>query len=368
MMITKTTLLPYLYQWRRKLLKLSLTCLKAARILGIAVPKFKIKKVAKTFPSELHEEHDDKHSFDENIETLIAVEDCSTKTDDEMAELIPMKVRKKKKERVVSNNYQCDVCSHKHGFASQHLLQKHLLKKHNLQITCPLCNGTFDQYEMFLKHKEACMPEIVCHVCGDNFKSKAALKYHIGVKHETKEKAPCQYCGEYFQDVSLHVKNIHENPIEKCNLCDFQSRRSYALNIHTKTMHSDINLKTCEFCGEVRKNLKKHIERTKCGQNINVEDRKDVSCDKCDSKFTTRVSLKKHLKAIHQKVRNRACLQCEYTTYSGYNLKIHVAKMHEGKRIEKETCVSCLKEVSNLPYHNKIYHLGQQQQVKSENL
>jgi len=91
-------------------------------------------------------------------------------------------------------------------------------------------------------------------------------------------------------------------------------------------------------------------------------------CDKCDAKFTTRQSLRKHLKDIHQKVRNRTCLHCEYTTYSGYNLKIHVAKMHEGKRIEKETCVSCLKEVSNLPYHNKIYHLGQQQQVKSENL
>jgi len=239
----------------------------AARILGIAVPKFKIKKVAKTFPSELHEEHDDKHSVDENIETLIAVEDCSTKTDDEMAELIPKKVRKKKKERVVSNNYQCDVCSHKHGFASQHLLQKHLLKKHNLQITCPLCNGTFDQYEMFAKHKEICTLEIICHICGNNFKRKASLKKHIQDKHE-KVKQPCQYCGEYFQEILIHVKNVHENPIKKCDLCDFQSKRTYGLNDHMKKVHSDVNLQTCEFCGELRKNLKKHIERTKCGQNV----------------------------------------------------------------------------------------------------
>ena len=110
-----------------------------------------------------------------------------------------------------------------------------------------------------------------------------------------------------------------------------------------KNVHSDIKLKTCEFCGEVRKDLKKHLERTKCGQNINVEERREVMCEECYASFTTIQSLKKHIKTIHLKV------------------KIHVTKMHEGKKcIEKETCPACLKVVTNLPYHNKIYHLGQQ--------
>ena len=47
-----------------------------------------------------------------------------------------------------------------------------------------------------------------------------------------------------------------------------------------------MKLSTCEFCGEVRKDLKKHMERTRCGQDIDVKERRDVKCEECDAKFT----------------------------------------------------------------------------------
>ena len=302
----------------------------------------------------------------------------------------PHPVKTEEEDKKLFTN-KCEKCDSKHDFKDKFHLQKHLAKNHDYDIVCPVCTQTFHPYDQFLAHRPICKLNIscnlctekfnkvselklhnsishieetledkhCCHICGDEFKKKSAMKYHIKAKHEA-VKLPCPYCGECFQEMETHVKNIHENSMQKCSLCDFQSRRTYALRLHTKNIHSNVKQKTCEFCGELRKDLKKHLERTKCGQGINVEERKDIECEQCGKKFTTTDSLKKHTKAIHMNVKNMQCNYCDYKTYSGYNLKLHITKMHEGKdTIEKVTCQSCQKIVTNLPYHNKIYHLGQ---------
>jgi hypothetical protein len=368
-------------------------CNEAFGILGIDAEQLHTtKNIKSVFMSDTNQ------TFESEVDKPSLVEEMHPEMNDIQEE--SSQTEKSKQETNVANTFICNLCDSRHEFGSQYLLQKHLSKKHGLEITCPLCKDAFQQYDQFVEHKDMCKRNIiclicnekfrtkaalklhkndthieeqtdeitnlkrVCHICGKEFKKKSTLKHHIKAKHE-KEQLPCPYFGESFQEMLTHIKNIHENSVEKCSLCEFQTRRTYSLNLHMRNIHSDVKLKTCEFCGEVRKDLKKHLERTRCGQNINVEKRKDVVCEECPAKFTTIQSLKKHIKYIHLKVKNMECSQCDYKTYSGYNLKIHVTKMHEGKKcIEKETCPVCLKVVTNLPYHNKIYHLGQQLELE----
>merc|ERR1712030_133757 len=108
----------------------------------------------------------------------------------------------------------------------------------------------------------------------------------------------------------MHVINIHENLIEQCKLCDFETKRMYAMRSHMKRVHTNNSLKTCEFCGEVRKNLKKHILRTKCGQGKNVEERRSESCEECGKCFTSKDTLKKHIRWVHLQIKNMSCDRC----------------------------------------------------------
>ena len=271
---------------------------------------------------------------------------------------VPRKCKKKPKRKKASL-FDCNLCEN--GFLKENLLKKHKLSKHNVPAICSICDVRFTDSEVFMKHMKdkshkslAC----TCETCGVTFQSKTALGKHKSWTHEETEKIPCKYCGVIVQGMEWHLKNIHENPIETCMKCDFQTRRSYSMKRHVKKVHTEVELQTCEHCGEMRKNLSKHIKRTGCGQGSNSVERKPEICDQCEKVFATMDSLKKHTRRVHLKIKNRRCDQCDYSTYSGFNLKLHISKMHTGIDLEKEECKHCLKEFYNLPYHLKIYHQG----------
>ena len=106
--------------------------------------------------------------------------------------------------------------------------------------------------------------------------------------------------------------------------------------------------------------LSRHLERTKCGEGKSIDERKSEKCNECGKLFTTKDHLSHHIKGVHLKIKNKHCDQCEYSSYSGFNLKLHISKMHNGKQLKKEQCSVCLNEFVNLPYHVKIYHQGNQ--------
>ena len=271
---------------------------------------------------------------------------------------IKTKYKKKAKNRKL-NNYNCHLCNHMNGFIRESLLHKHILVKHRQPVVCSLCQVSFDSSDSFLNHmKDKLHSGLTCETCGDTFKSSATLRKHITWIHEDREKLPCSFCGIIVKNMDLHVKNIHENPIETCKFCDFETRRTYSMEKHVQSVHTDKNLKTCEFCGELRKDLRNHLMRTQCGQGKSVEERKCETCDQCGKLFTTKVKLKMHKKRVHLKIKTMSCDQCDYKTYSGFNLKLHVSKMHFGQKLEKEKCGYCSIVINNLPYHVKIYHQG----------
>ena len=62
-----------------------------------------------------------------------------------------------------------------------------------------------------------------------------------------------------------------------------------------------------------------------------------------------------HVKSVHDKVKDKQCPECAYNTYSSYNLRLHVTKVHDQTAMIK-MCPHCEKKTGSLERHISTYH------------
>jgi len=225
------------------------------------------------------------------------------------------KDKKAKKTKV--HGFACKSC-HKE-FSSNYRLTKHCFEQHNVPMVCDKCGDNFTVVIDFKRH----------------LKKKHSQKRHT--KNTKEDKVPCPHCGIIYSSHSYlpyHISRAHgEHEKKKCEKCDYETRVSYDMDNHWKRQHTEDWTQTCEFCGGVFKQIKNHLKRGNCGNqdgHIKVE---KFPCSQCGKLFSSKDRRKRHVKDIHDGVRNKKCISCSYATYSNSNLKLHVSKMH---RITKD--------------------------------
>jgi len=235
----------------------------------------------------------------------------------------------------------CDVCKAKTGFKSRSAHQRHMLKAHKSVIKCDACSEPFSNYATFQVHMKTHLIE--CSECDKSFNSKKKLQHHIIYIHEQSEKLPCPHCGIFVKNMQIHINYKHiEKDLKICPVCDYTNKDMKQIDRHYRRVHTEIEITNCGFCGIVTKNLRRHLKTKQCDRAL--EEKVSLQCDDCGKQFSLQTSLEKHKKGIHQKIKDRKCPHCSYCTYSSYNLKLHVNKMHLGKKFEKEICLHCGKE------------------------
>ena len=109
-----------------------------------------------------------------------------------------------------------------------------------------------------------------------------------------------------------------------CNRCDYKCSSNRDLNKHIKYVHDKLKDVHCDMCDY------------KCSEKVNlkkhikyVHDKvKDVCCDMCNYKCSEMVNLKKHIKHIHDKIKDFCCAQCEYKCSEHSTLKKHIKAIH----------------------------------------
>ena len=214
------------------------------------------------------------------------------------------------------------------GFKTKSILRRHKLKVHEVPMSCDKCHKLFSSNTSYNDHILTNHPYHRCSICDIVTHSKSALNHHIESQHQNKKS--CLDCGLMFKSKTAlkgHVNRIHsDNEIMKCSACDFQRPTKAQLKAHFKKRHTDDGKGTCQYCGEVFKGLKEHLQRTGCGGEIAKAD--EIPCVQCLKKFTSRNGLNRHLKEIHSGVKDKQCENCSYSTYSGFNLRLHISKMH----------------------------------------
>ena len=82
-------------------------------------------------------------------------------------------------------------------------------------------------------------------------------------------------------------------------------------------------------------------------------------CEKCQYVSAHEHHLKRHIKSVHDQIRNHVCEECGYAASQKETLKAHRAGVHkmEEKKFKYDLCPykSCLKQYLNL--HVKKSHL-----------
>ena len=256
--------------------------------------------------------------------------------------------------KLIEQEFPCDNCSF--SLKTQIALNRHMNKKHDIPLPCLKCNEQFEKSLEYKMHMKVNHISYDCKICNIPMTSASTLSVHM---QSHQEKMPCSYCGKEYNSrikLSSHVIRTHGEEIFKCSNCDYKTKVSAQLKTHFKRRHTEQMQAPCESCGEVFKNLKKHLERNTCGA-MGQDERVKVPCKlKCGKTFCDNDKMMNHVRNIHGNTKNKVCSQCSYATYSNFNLKLHISKMHLGTKLVKELCPYCEKETRNLNHHIQLYH------------
>lgn len=108
-----------------------------------------------------------------------------------------------------------------------------------------------------------------------------------------------------------------------CDLCDKTFNCAPNLSKHRKNVHRAMFSHACKDCDRrfaFAEDLENHMT-CHTGERL--------CCSLCDKTFSCMSTLRKHKKAVHQKLRAFACGQCDKRFYSGFELKRHTL-LHTG--------------------------------------
>ena len=198
-----------------------------------------------------------------------------------------------------------------------------------------------------------------CDKCSTIARTKRELKLHIKADHQMIKEIKCEDCDKKFHEhweLEVHSEEHNKENKFNCAFCDKTFLLEWRLNKHLENhekkskicCHYFNNNKRCPFedigCmflhekSKLCKNLKcqrilcqfrhiKIISTVKTNEKVdfalqNKEAKK--SCDQCETKFTEKEHLLKHIKDVHEnhektghpreKSITFSCNQCEYQT------------------------------------------------------
>ena len=156
----------------------------------------------------------------------------------------------------------------------------------------------------------------------------------------------CQICGLEFENkaaLKIHNSSVHQEGNKddtnkdcgrkdefKCNICEYKSGRKSTLKRHIKTVHEGIKDFKCSIC-EYKTGIKTDLKK----HIESVHERiKPFQCSTCDYKTGIKKDLKRHVESVHEGIKPFKCQICQFESASKSYLKRHINSVHEDKKDE----------------------------------
>lgn len=218
-----------------------------------------------------------------------------------------------------------------------------------------------------------------CKVCGSTFKEKRYFQSHYRTVHGRKRMLQCNVdgCKESFvyrAQRLRHLRQIHPEFYEdsdqeeyeadklllessvQCELCKVSFESQEELDAHTEEAHEedenqddgDESERTCTICDPPRSFKKQYY-------SLHVQaahSEKSYACDQCPRTFSFKCSLGRHIKGVHENIRNFKCVEpeCDKSFRSSYDLRQHSISAHQKGDRSDRTCSICFKVFKKVKY------------------
>ena len=124
--------------------------------------------------------------------------------------------------------------------------------------------------------------------------------------------------------ISPSIKNDRKEKY-KCPKCDTVFTRKNNIERHIAVVHEGQKLFKCSTCDD-RFSTKQVLKSHIATVH---EGQKPFKCSICDSSFTRSGSLKKHIATVHEGKKPFKCSICDSSFSIRWNLKTHIVKVHE---------------------------------------
>uniref|UniRef100_A0A1B0DQE5 C2H2-type domain-containing protein n=1 Tax=Phlebotomus papatasi TaxID=29031 RepID=A0A1B0DQE5_PHLPP len=224
--------------------------------------------------------------------------------------------------------------------SKSHKRKRPIIPGEPLVLECSLCNCKFRRkmrLEMHMREKHLGLKPCQCKVCGKGFSRINALKGHMGTQHGEKRRFPCpdpkcknQYDTE--EGLKYHVKKWHdpENPRQKAKAIE----------------------RVCEVCG---KSFKTSTDLLRHGYSHGVK--QPYGCKLCPTRFPTPSKLRMHMMR-HEGIKNHVCTVCGLRKVTAKELKVHMNTHTREKFYSCEFCPHTTIQLDSMRRHIKVVHQG----------
>ena len=142
-----------------------------------------------------------------------------------------------------------------------------------------------------------------------------------------------------------------------CRKCPYKSEYKHNLTKHIKGMHDKVRNHVCGYCG-YKTSQKANLQRHL--ENVHNTQEKKFICDKCTNKtFRDEFELNEHIRGKHDKVKDQVCNYCGYATSWRSALRKHNKMVHqvEGTKFKCKLCRYESDWEASLQKHVKSIHM-----------
>ena len=256
-------------------------------------------------------------------------------------------------------DYRCDECGKSH-------LSKIQLKKHKKYVHgeknfhCTTCTKSFQKSKHLMHHVMSVHDGVrphKCDFCEKAFLKEKSLQNHTKIFHTDQKDHSCHLCEKKFaleRSLKIHIKEVHSGNVYICELCSSTFTTTTGLKYHVKISHEGckVDMVICTECGKsIRKqSIKRHMRTVHEGI-------RDYKCDSCEKSYTEKITLLRHKQNVHEGKKNYTCDSCGMCFTVATSLKRHVLRVHEKRKDVK--CDQCNKSffgVQDLQQHNLNVH------------
>jgi len=251
--------------------------------------------------------------------------------------------RIEKRKEFMKQLVKCDLCE---KYYSNAHIKKHISDVHKgHKVPCPTCGKMISRKhwrEHKLIHDQETAEKLMCDKCDYTTFSQVRMKSHYVVNHGPKNFS-CDICGKSFGTKAIlkgHIVGTHNEEL-KCDLCDYTTTNSFALEKHKSTRHRENVNFVCTLCPFETQNqsslLTHYSDFHGIEEKVPKKTKKNYDCDLCDFKGNGKNVLRVHKEVNHLGIKY-PCEQCDFISTTKGSLKRHVEQRHLGI---KHPCKFC---------------------------